>query len=281
MIEDKKLETYISSVVPAEFLIPKSNNINDISNSILSSASIISQKGINVSENIILKTIITIIIRNNIDSPIELYILIGLNDLDEQDIKSLNTETAHINHITQLLLEQTNEEIPLNKVNMALSNIIDKLPNDISEQIPPYKKQELNDLLLSVVQQTYSKPKTKESFSSVFSNLNYTTSYSLINPLNSVSYNDIINYEIQTAQQHLQQQQELKKQQKISSLPYILAEYVDTEPILYTGIDNKAYIYDSSSNTIHYLPSHPKTITNTELINLLNSYKINQNVSQI
>ena len=63
MIEDKKLETYISSVVPAEFLIPKSNNINDISNSILSSASIISQKGINVSENIILKTIITIIIR--------------------------------------------------------------------------------------------------------------------------------------------------------------------------------------------------------------------------
>jgi hypothetical protein len=273
MTTSTKLEQYISSIVPAEFLIPKSYSITDISNSILSSSSIVSQKGLNSSENIILKTIILILIRNNVDCPIELYILIGLKDLEEQDIKTLSTETTHTEHIAQTLLEQTNEEIPLNRVNMALSNIIDKLPSDIKEQIPPYKKQEISNLLLLVQETVPTKP-TKEKFNSVFSNYNqpiYNPS-GILNPLNSITLNDIAQYQLQ--QEILQT---AKNNQSQPILPYLLAEYVDISPTIYIGNDNKAYILDTSSNTIHYLPSNLQTINSKQLTDLLTSYNIDPN----
>lgn len=54
----------------------------------------------------------------------------------------------------------------------------------------------------------------------------------------------------------------------------ILAQYIDTQPELYVGRNDKVYIYDKTSNSLHYMPNDMQNISVSDLEKLLKQYEV-------
>lgn len=54
----------------------------------------------------------------------------------------------------------------------------------------------------------------------------------------------------------------------------ILAQYVDNEPDLYVGRNDKVYLYDKTSNALHYMPNNMQDISISDLEKMLKDYNV-------
>ena len=239
-------------------------------------------------EDIIIRELIFLVLRNQNGETNNntLLLLVGLKKISK---KHLYMEK---NTIIHSLLKQTEEPNNINKCNIVLSDINNKLPKDVSEQIKPETKSNiLNQLLANT---------NKSNFYNTHPENNNLGN----NHLENNSSNNIYTLELDNTYQSISENKENEEKEKEENNKFKLdpgfidgsqyksslkAQYIDndiqfknnvkgvTEPTLTQDVDGKKYYFDPLSHTFTPLPKDKKLkgVSLEKVENLL----LKQNVS--
>lgn len=312
------LDNLIIRLVPNEYIFAADDDLHRISTIV----NMVNNKVHGISEDKLIKAVIFHILRetNFKTETIVPYLIIGLEHVTILDLNSAAT-TNYINSIGIRLLNESNEVKSMDKINHALSSIVDKMPIDLKETMTPSIKQSIVQYLMSLLSSikesfsvtdtptpapsdtsaptpivTYSSTPTPTSSltpaptprassttttppPSVTSTPN--PSYrALRDESNKVARGIAWKYYLQAGSDNGKTTESSSNSDSTNldstncaNRP-ILAQYVDNQPALYAGLNNKVYIYDKTSNTLHYMPNKMENISISDLEKLLKSYKV-------
>ena len=220
-------------------------------------------------EDIIIRELIFLVLRNQNGETNNntLLLLVGLKKISK---KHLYMEK---NTIIHSLLKQTEESNNVNKCNIVLSDINNKLPKDVSEQIKPETKSNILNQLLA------------NTNKSNFYNTHLENNHLENNHLENNSSNNIYTLELDNTYQSISDTKEKEKKEKEENNKFKLdpgfidgsqyksslkAQYIDndiqfknnvkgvTEPTLTQDVDGKKYYFDPLSHTFTPLPEDKK-----------------------
>lgn len=251
--------------------------------------SIKSHKNINnLSQNTIIKNIIYNIIRHN-DININNYgilILVGIKNVSEAHL------SLTVNELSDILLNQSNETKSNDKMNIALSTIMDTLPKDIKEQLIPNDKTELLNIFKQsgVVKEGFTNLGKYNSLNSIFSNdtLGYNQRRAKIDKLLGSHNNSDNGYKPdhvtmglnnESYNNSLEDYYE-KYGKEAEPLEPILASYINDEPEIVKGKDGKLYHYDIYSGSLQELKTKDAAKNDKMLKLLLKTHKITDKEAQ-
>ncbi len=238
-------------------------------------------------EDTLIRELIFLVLRNNNGNTNNetLLLLVGLKKISKSHLyMEKNTVIEH-------LLQDNKELNKVDKCNTILSEINNKLPRDVSEQVKPETKSNILNLLLS------------NSNTSTFKNTNQNTK-DLSHKSNNSS-NNIYTLELDNTYQSISNKKEKEANQKEENNQFKLdpnfiddsqyksslkAQYIDndiqfknnvegvTEPTLTQDVDGKKYYFDPLSHTFTPLPEDE----NLQGVSLekVEELLVKQNVSQ-
>ena len=215
-------------------------------------------------EDTVIRELIFLVLRNQNGETNNntLLLLVGLKKISK---KHLYMEK---NTIIHSLLKQTEEPNNINKCNIVLSDINNKLPKDVSEQIKPETKSNILNQLLA---------NTNKS--------NFYNTHLKNNHLENNSSNNIYTLELDNTYQSISDSKEKEEKEKEENNKFKLdpgfidgsqyksslkAQYIDndiqfknniegvTEPTLTQDVDGKKYYFDPLSHTFTPLPEDKK-----------------------
>ena len=215
-------------------------------------------------EDTVIRELIFLVLRNQNGETNNntLLLLVGLKKISK---KHLYMEK---NTIIHSLLKQTEEPNNINKCNIVLSDINNKLPKDVSEQIKPETKSNILNQLLA---------NTNKS--------NFYNTHLKNNHLENNSSNNIYTLELDNTYQSISDSKEKEEKEKEKNNKFKLdpgfidgsqyksslkAQYIDndiqfknnidgvTEPTLTQDVDGKKYYFDPLSHTFTPLPEDKK-----------------------
>jgi hypothetical protein len=290
-----QLDNLIIKLVPNEYIFAK----DDDSHRIMTIFNIVNNKIPHLSENSLIKAVVFHILRETdfkVDTLVPFF-LIGLRNASSSDLNSTTTP-AYSQQLAKRLLEESTEEDGMDCVNRVLSTINDKLPIDLKERMMPATKEAIVKYLMLVykgIREPFDNSNVMKRF--------YARAAIQKQMLNS----GIAGYSAQKKTDQTNQNQEEEDQQNddsnnsndsntsndsnnsnwtynmkaTSESPLntcnnrpILAQYVDAETPLYVSRNDKVYLYDTTSNALHYMPNNLNDISISQLETLLKQYKI-------
>lgn len=229
-------------------------------------------------EDTVIRELIFLVLRNQNGNTNNntLFLLVGLHKVSKKHLYMEKTE------IVNELLQQNNETNLANKCNIVLSNINDKLPKDVSEQVKPETKSNILNLLLNTNKSNFYNTEAQHN-----------------------SSNNIYTLELDDTYQSVSQQKQLEKDEEEKNIKFKLdpnftddgeyqsslkAKYIDndiefknnvsnvTEPTLTQDVNGDKYYFDPLSRAFTPLPddSTLKGVTLDEVEKIL----VKQNVSE-
>jgi hypothetical protein len=248
----------IRSIIKEANLFDKNNKNDDLLKLIENVNSIqlnYSDKCLNDYDVLTKESIFHFLRMNNMKTNnIALYILIGIKNL-ESDHLSLS-----VREMSDVLLNQSNEVKMNDKLNTALSSIMDRSPKDIKERTTPIMK-------MKILQFMANSDVLVESFSSEYNKLRNEIDEIVRNKLNEkdgitrpteVTINNDSTYEKEMDKIYNKHGKEDVHPQPV------MASYVDSAPDIFKDIDNQFYFYDETSGS--FTPINSDTDSNNKNI---------------
>ena len=278
-LNQKQLDNLIVKLIPNEYIFAK----DDDAHRIMTIFNIVNNKIPHLSENSLIKAVVFHILRETdfkVDTLVPFF-LIGLRNASSTDLNSTITP-AYSQQLAKRLLAESAEADGMDCVNRVLSTINDKLPIDLKERMMPATKEAIVKYLMLVYKGI------RESFD----NSNVIQKYYARKAIqDEMLHSGIAGYSTQKKTSQTSQTQEETQQNNNSKWTYnmsatsetplntcnsrpILAQYVDAETPLYVGRNDKVYLYDTTSNALHYMPNNLHDISMSQLETLLKQYKI-------
>ena len=220
---------------------------------------------------------------------IEILIMTGLNTITLEDF------TIDSDSLLKKIISQNQDKYDLDIMYRVLAQIMTKLPRDLKDQVTGKHK-----LLIfqSVSRFIKMEPQLFEKFISLDPLLNNTVTMELdggdYDTLNKQYLNDLKTY--QESRSYIESdsmdyvQYATNATNMLGKIPTITGtikgQYIDTKPILMTGVDDdKIYYFDSSSGTMSEMPSIKNSssqvpVSLNDLSNILQSHNVNKNQIQ-
>jgi hypothetical protein len=215
----------------------------------------IKNKTVYYQEDTVIRELIFLVLRNQNGKTNNntLFLLVGLKKISK---KHLYMEK---NTIIHSLLQQTEEPNNVNKCNIVLSDINNKLPKDVSEQLKPETKSNiLNQLLANTNKSNFYNTNSQNNSSNNIYTLELDNTYQAISDRKERERN-----EKEENNKFKLEPSFIDDSQYKSSLK---AQYIDndiqfknnvkgvTEPTLTQDVDGKKYYFDPLSHTFTPLP---------------------------
>lgn len=242
----------------------------------------------NTSQDEIIKSIIHTIIRKND------YLITNYGILILSGIKNVKAEhlLLTVNDMIDILLAENDEIKPNDKINRALSTIIDRLPKDIKEQISPNTKTDLIDMFRhsSVIKETFNNLNNgKNTLNTIFKNdtLNYNQRRIKIDKLidnHSVNNNtnNNVNMAMDKSYNNIVKDYYKKYGQDSAKNDSVLASYIDDKPQIVKGKDGLLYYYDNYSGALQELNTKTNVKNDRILLSLLKTHNVsNEEASRV
>lgn len=206
-------------------------------------------------------------INNMKTNNIALFILIGIKDLEDEHL------SLSVREMSDVLLNQSNEVKMNDKLNTALSSIMDRSPKDIRERTTPQMK-------MKILQFMSNSDVLVESFTNEYNKLRNDIDDIIAKKLNErrgitrpteVTINHDSSYENEMNKIY----NEFGKENTESNP--IMASYVDSAPDIFKDIDEQYYFYDETSGSftpINSETSNKKILKKNDVEKILTEYGV-------
>lgn len=196
-----------------------------------------------------------------------LYILIGIKNIESEHL------SLSVREMSDVLLNQSNEVKMNDKLNTALSSIMDRSPKDIRERTTPIMK-------MKILQFMANSDVLIESFSTEYNKLRNDIDEIVRNKLNEkdgikrpteVTINDDTTYD-----REMEKIYNKYGKEDVHPTP-IMASYVDSEPDIFKDIENQFYFYDETSGSFTPIDSdsnNKQTLTKKDVEKILKNHDV-------